>query len=94
MWNGRFVAVDQNDVLSDIRGQVELGAGHITFGDPDFLNGPRHSLDIVREMHEEFPALTFDMTTKVEHILRHAKVFPIPGRRLSLRHFGGRVLKR
>ena len=76
VWNGRFVAVDQNDVLTDIRAQVELGAGHITFGDPDFLNGPRHSLDIVRKMHKEHPSLTFDMTTKVEHVLRHPSIFP------------------
>jgi radical SAM superfamily enzyme YgiQ (UPF0313 family) len=43
----------------------------MTFGDPDFLNGPRHSLQIVRAMHQEFPDLTFDFTAKVEHILKH-----------------------
>ena len=31
-------------VLADIRQQVEAGRAHITFGDPDFLNGPGHAL--------------------------------------------------
>ena len=31
-------------VLADIRQQVAAGARHITFGDPDFLNGPTHAL--------------------------------------------------
>ena len=52
-----------------------MGARHITFGDPDFLNGRRHSLAIVRALHERFPELTFDCTTKVEHVLEHADVW-------------------
>jgi radical SAM superfamily enzyme YgiQ (UPF0313 family) len=58
-------------VLADIRQQVEAGARHITFGDPDFLNGPGHARKIARALHERFPAVTFDFTTKVEHILEH-----------------------
>ena len=53
-----------------------MGARHITFGDPDFLNGRRHSLRVVQAMHERFPDLTFDCTTKVEHILRDAELWP------------------
>ena len=52
-----------------------MGARHITFGDPDFLNGRRHSIAIVRALHERFPTLTFDCTTKVEHVLEHADVW-------------------
>ena len=52
-----------------------MGARHITFGDPDFLNGWRHSLAIVRALHERLPELTFDCTTKVEHVLEHADVW-------------------
>ncbi|MGH7232221.1 MAG: CUAEP/CCAEP-tail radical SAM (seleno)protein, partial [Nitrospiraceae bacterium] len=63
-------------VLQDIRQQVEAGATHLTFGDPDFLNGPGHSLRIVRAMHAEFPKLTFDFTAKVEHLLKHRAIFP------------------
>src|SRR5256885_1215023 len=51
------------------RRRVTAGAAHITFGDPDFLNGPRHALAVARALHAEFPALTFDFTAKIEHLL-------------------------
>ena len=60
--------------MDDIRKQVELGAGHITFGDPDFLNGPGHSLKIARALNDEFPDVTFNFTAKVEHIIENAEV--------------------
>ena len=76
VYGGRFFVVPQEIVLADIRQLVGAGATHITFGDPDFLNGPGHSLAVVRAMHAEFPALTFDFTAKVEHILERADLFP------------------
>lgn len=76
VYHGRFFAIPRNVVLEDIRRQVGQGVGHITFGDPDFLNGPTHALRICREMHAEFPSLTFDMTTRIEHILQHRELFP------------------
>lgn len=75
VYDGRFFVVSQEVVLEDIRQQVHAGATHITFGDPDFLNGPTHSLRLVRAMHAEFPSLTFDFTTKVEHIIKHREMF-------------------
>ena len=74
VFGGRFFVVPTDIVLEDIRKLVASGARHITFGDPDFLNGPRHSLQIVRAVHEEFPDLTFDFTAKVEHILKHREL--------------------
>ena len=71
VYNGRFFAVPVETVLEDIRSQVAAGAEHITFGDPDFLNGPTHSMRIVRRMQGEFPGLTFDFTAKVEHLIDH-----------------------
>ena len=62
-------------VLRDVERLADMGARHITFGDPDFLNGRRHSLAIVRALHERLPELTFDCTTKVEHVLEHADVW-------------------
>jgi radical SAM superfamily enzyme YgiQ (UPF0313 family) len=76
VYGGRFFAIPRNIVLSDIRQQVEAGAAHITFGDPDFLNGPTHALRVCRALHEEFPHVTFDMTTRVEHILENREHFP------------------
>jgi len=71
IYNGRFFVVPRRIVLDGIRKLVAQGASHITFGDPDFLNGPGHSLSIVRSIHDEFPNLTFDFTAKVEHLLKH-----------------------
>lgn len=76
VYDGRFFLVPYETVLEDIRNLVQLGASHITFGDPDFLNGPNHSLRIVRAMHEAFPELTFDFTAKVEHLLKHRALIP------------------
>lgn len=76
VYGGRFFAVPRDVVLADIDQQVEKGARHITFGDPDFLNGPTHALKILRDMHAGHPGLTFDFTTKVEHILQHPDFFP------------------
>jgi hypothetical protein len=76
VYGGRFFAVPRAVVLDDIRQQVRAGARHITFGDPDFLNGPTHALRITRALHAEFPDVTFDATIKVEHILEHRDFFP------------------
>jgi radical SAM superfamily enzyme YgiQ (UPF0313 family) len=76
VYGGRFFAVPPEIVLEDIRRLVQAGAEHITFGDPDFLNGPTHALRVTRAMHAQFPTLTFDFTTKIEHILNHAELFP------------------
>jgi hypothetical protein len=76
VYNGRFFVVPLSVVMDDIRQQVAAGATHLTFGDPDFLNGPGHSLKLVRAMRREFPTLTFDFTAKVEHLLKHRAVLP------------------
>lgn len=76
VYGGRFFAVPQATVMADIRQQVAAGARHITFGDPDFLNGPTHALRLARQLHAEFPELTFDFTAKIEHLLKHRILLP------------------
>jgi hypothetical protein len=76
IYGGRFFAVDRDVVLADVRQQVAAGARHVTFGDPDFLNGPTHALRIARALHAEFPTLTFDFTAKIEHLLRDRRHLP------------------
>jgi radical SAM superfamily enzyme YgiQ (UPF0313 family) len=71
VYNGAFRVVEREVVLADIRQQVAAGARHITFGDPDFFNGPAHSLAIVEAMHREFPELSYDVTIKIEHLRKH-----------------------
>ena len=72
VYGGRFRIVQPDVVLADIRAQVAAGARHITFGDPDFFNGVGHGMRIVNALHGAFPDLTFDVTIKVEHLLRHS----------------------
>ncbi|PYP86681.1 MAG: radical SAM protein [Blastocatellia bacterium AA13] len=74
VYKGRFFVVPAEIVMEDIRSLAALGARHITFGDPDFLNGPGHSLKVARMLHDEFPELTFDFTAKVEHLLKHGSL--------------------
>ncbi len=76
VYNGAFRVVDREIVLEDIRQQVAAGARHITFGDPDFFNGPAHAISIVEAMHREFPELTYDVTIKIEHLRKHDALLP------------------
>lgn len=76
VYDGRMRIVPRDDVLSDIGNLVAAGAGHITFGDADFLNAPAHSLDILERAHAAHPEVTFDATIKVEHIVDHHDLWP------------------
>lgn len=76
VYQGNFRVVQREVVLADIRNQVAAGAEHITFGDPDFFNGPGHAIPIVEALHAEFPDLTYDVTIKVEHLLEQAALLP------------------
>ncbi|HEX2027789.1 MAG TPA: CUAEP/CCAEP-tail radical SAM protein [Nitriliruptorales bacterium] len=76
VYGGRFRGVERDAVLADIDQLVAMGARHVTFGDPDFLNGPGHALALVRAVHARWPQLTFDCTTKVDHIVAHPEVWP------------------
>jgi len=63
-------------VLADIRQQVETGASHISFGDPDFFNGPTHGIRLAQALHDTFPHVTFDATIKIQHLIDHALLLP------------------
>jgi hypothetical protein len=76
IYDGRIRILDADAVVADVAQQVAAGARHVTFGDPDFLNGVHHSLRVARAVHAAFPDLTFDCTVKVEHILRYPDVWP------------------
>lgn len=71
VYGGRFRVVPREIVLDDVRRQIEAGARHVTFGDPDFWNGIGHAIPLVRALHAEFPSITYDVTIKIEHLLAH-----------------------
>ncbi len=74
VYGGQFRIVPPEVVLADVSAQVEAGAEHITFGDPDFFNGPTHALRIADALHAAHPDLTYDVTIKVEHLLNHREL--------------------
>jgi len=76
IYNGQFRIVPPEIVQADVAAQVAAGAEHITFGDPDFLNGPTHAMRVVEALHAAHPALSYDVTIKVEHLLRHSDLLP------------------
>jgi hypothetical protein len=71
IYKGQFRVVQPEVVFADVAAQVAAGAQHITFGDPDFFNGPTHALRIVEGVHVAHPSVTYDVTIKVEHLLQH-----------------------
>jgi radical SAM superfamily enzyme YgiQ (UPF0313 family) len=77
VYGGHFRVVQQDVVLADVEQQVRAGAKHITFGDPDFFNGPAHALAVVRALHDRFPDLGYDVTIKVEHLVKHRRHLPV-----------------
>ncbi|PYR02083.1 MAG: radical SAM protein [Acidobacteria bacterium] len=76
VYDGQFRIVQPEVVLADVNAQVAAGARHVTFGDPDFLNGPRHALRIVEALHAEHPGVSYDVTIKIEHLLQHRDLLP------------------
>ena len=77
VYGGRFFIVPVDIVMKDIRQLVEAGAEHISFGDPDFFNGPKHALDIITKLHIEFQHLGYDVIIKVEHLLKHQQLLAV-----------------
>lgn len=77
VYGGRFRIVQRDVVLSDVENLVKAGAEHITFGDPDFFNGPRHAAEVVSGLHEQFPELTYDVVIKVEHLVKQEQLLPV-----------------
>lgn len=76
VYGGRLRLIQPQVVLADIDQQVALGAEHISFGDPDYLNASSHSVGICTEMRRRHPNLTFDITAKVEHLVEYSELLP------------------
>jgi radical SAM superfamily enzyme YgiQ (UPF0313 family) len=80
VYQGSFRVIPQEVVLADIGHQVAAGARHITFGDPDFFNGPAHAVRIVEALQSQFPGVTYDVTIKIAHLLHERSLLPVLAR--------------
>lgn len=77
VYGGRLRPVDVDAVLADVDQLVGMGARHITFGDPDFLCSPPHARRVVDALGRRHGGVTFDVTTKVSHILANTGLWPV-----------------
>lgn len=77
VYEGAFRIVPIDVVMLDVAAQIAAGAEHISFGDPDFLNGPTHARRLIERLSAQFPHVTYDVTIKIEHLLRHRDMLPL-----------------
>ena len=77
VYDGQFRVVQPEVVLADAAAQVAAGARHITFGDPDFFNGPTHAVRLVEALQAAHPGISYDVTIKIEHLRRHRDLLPL-----------------
>ena len=75
VYGGRLRSIDVGTVVADVDQLVGMGARHITFGDPDFLCSPPHTRRVVDAFTRRHAGVTFDVTTKVSHILANAELW-------------------
>jgi hypothetical protein len=79
VYGGRLRVVQQETLLADVDQLVEMGAMHLSFADPDFLNAAPYALRAVRSLHQRHPGAARAPTRR-----------PAPNCRLVPRLFGGK----
>lgn len=70
-YDGKVIPIKDDIVVQDVRNLVKLGMNHLTFTDAEFFNAKNQGLRLLRVLHSEFPHLTYDFTTRIDHILEH-----------------------
>lgn len=67
-YGGKVLLIPEDLIVEDVGNLVKGGMTHLTFIDADFFNAKHHGIKILRRLHTEFPELTYDFTTRVDHI--------------------------
>jgi radical SAM superfamily enzyme YgiQ (UPF0313 family) len=73
-YKGKIIIVPGDLIERDVEALVAQGMTHLTFTDADFFNAKKHNLKLMRKLHDEFPSLTYDFTTRVDHILENKEI--------------------
>ena len=68
------VKIPEEIVLEDIAYTVNAGATHITFVDADFFSTGKRGLAIVESMVERYPGISFDITARLDDIIRYKTI--------------------
>lgn len=76
-YDTKVVKVDEQYIIDDIEQMVAQGMDHLTFMDADFFNAKRRNVELIQTLHEKFPQLTFDFTTRVDFILDLEDLIPV-----------------
>lgn len=72
----RVIKIPENIVLEDIDNVVNMGATHITFIDADFFSTGKRGIRLIEKMHAKYPHLTFDITLRLDDVVRYREFFP------------------
>mmetsp|Transcript_156 Transcript_156/g.503 ORF Transcript_156/g.503 Transcript_156/m.503 type:complete len:425 (+) Transcript_156:2547-3821(+) len=70
-YDGKVLLGDIDQIIEDIDAMVDQGMEHMTFIDAEFFNATRRSFDALARIHQRHPTLTYDFTTRVDHILEN-----------------------
>lgn len=73
-YQGRVNMIPEDIVILDVENMIKQGMTHLTFMDADFFNSKFHGIRIIRKLNEKFPNLTYDFTTRVDHINEHKDI--------------------
>ncbi len=72
----RVKFIDEAVIMADVDQLVQEGVEHITFVDAEYINSIKFSLAIVNKIHEKYPHMTYDFTTRVDHITENEDAIP------------------
>ncbi|WP_034341739.1 arsinothricin biosynthesis radical SAM protein ArsL [Deinococcus misasensis] len=75
-YDGKVGLIPLEVVVEDVQNLMKMGMTHLTFIDADWFNAKHHGIQILRELHSRFPSLTYDITTRVDHILENEHLIP------------------
>ncbi len=67
-YEGKVLTIPEEVTILDVRNMVKNGMTHLTFMDADYFNSKYNGINIIKKLHSEFPTLTYDFTTRVDHI--------------------------
>ena len=74
-YDGRSIPFKSDHVFEDVKNLVNFGMNHLTFLDADFFSLGKYGGSILKNLNKLYPDLTFDFTTRVDHILENAEFF-------------------
>ncbi|WP_317910613.1 arsinothricin biosynthesis radical SAM protein ArsL [Klebsiella michiganensis] len=70
-YDGRVIKIPAEVITEDVRNLVAAGMTHLTFIDADWFSTRHYGIEILTELHKQHPELTFDITTRVDHIIEN-----------------------